>query len=313
MRNILVTGANGYIGTALCNHLINRGNQVIGVARGKKREGKTVIVDDIAAFDGWQEVLGGIDAIVHLAGRAHILKDRANDPLEEFRRINTRATIKLAEAAALAGVKRMIFISSIGVNGNATYEKQFSVNDIPQPHSDYAHSKYEAELALHDIACRTGLEVTIIRPPLVYGPNAPGNYGSLMRWLASGRPLPLGAITMNRRSFVSLDNLVDLIEVCTNHPSAANQTFLVSDGEDLSTTDLLCRVSSAMGKTPKLFPVPPSLLRFFANAIGKRDVAQRLLDDLRVDIQHTCNMLAWKPPFSVDDSIKKSAINFHKH
>jgi nucleoside-diphosphate-sugar epimerase len=313
MRNILVTGANGFIGTALCNHLMNRGNQVIGVARRKRPEGQTVIVEDIAAFDGWQEVLGGIDAIVHLAGRAHILKDKADDPLEEFRRINTRATIKLAEAAVSAGVKRMVFISSIGVNGNVTHDKPFSVDDIPQPHTDYAHSKYEAELALHDIACRTGLEVTIIRPPLVYGPNAPGNYGSLMRWLASGRPLPLGAITMNRRSFVSLDNLVDLIEVCTNHPSAANQTFLVSDGEDLSTTDLLCRVSSAMGKTPKLFPIPPSLLRFFANAIGKRDVAQRLLDDLRLDIQHTRNKLAWKPPFSVDDSIKKSAINFHKH
>jgi nucleoside-diphosphate-sugar epimerase len=313
MRNILVTGANGFIGTALCNHLMNRGNQVIGVARRKRPEGQTVIMEDIAAFDGWQEVLGGIDAIVHLAGRAHILKDKADDPLEEFRRINTRATIKLAEAAVSAGVKRMVFISSIGVNGNVTHDKPFSVDDIPQPHTDYAHSKYEAELALHDIACRTGLEVTIIRPPLVYGPNAPGNYGSLMRWLASGRPLPLGSITMNRRSFVSLDNLVDLIEVCTNHPSAANQTFLVSDGEDLSTTDLLCRVSSAMGKTPKLFPVPPSLLRFFANAIGKRDVAQRLLDDLRLDIQHTRNKLAWKPPFSVDDSIKKSAINFHKH
>ena len=307
MNTVLVTGASGFIGSALCSHLTQSGNQIIGVVRDKKCTGASIAINDIAEFGGWREALRGVDVIVHLAGRAHILNDKAVDPIKEFWRINTHATIRLAEEAASARVRRLVFVSSIGVNGNVTYDKPFSADDIPRPHSDYAHSKYEAEIALHDISSRTGLEVVIIRPPLVYGPNAPGNFGSLMRWLASGRPLPFGAITMNRRSFVSLDNLVDLIEVCTNHPSAADQTFLVSDGEDLSTTDLLCRVSRALGKQPRLLPVPPTLLRLFANAIGKGDVAHRLLDDLRVDIQHTCSTLAWKPPFSVDESINKSA------
>ena len=312
-RTILVTGATGFIGAALCNHLIRGGNQVIGISRKKTFSGRTVTVRDIAEFDGWQETLSGVDAIVHLAGRAHILKDRAADPLEEFRRVNTLAAITLAEHAALAGVKRFVFISSIGVNGNVTHDRPFSVADAPQPHSPYARSKYEAELVLQEISRTTGLEVVIIRPPLVYGPNAPGNFQSMMRWLASNVPLPLGAVTKNQRSFVSLDNLVDLIAVCIDHSLAANQTFLVSDGEDLSTTDLLRRLSRALRKQPVLLPIPPSLLRLFAKAIGKGDVAQRLLDDLRVDIQHTCDTLAWRPPLSVEEGLAKAVTGPNPH
>jgi nucleoside-diphosphate-sugar epimerase len=312
-RTILVTGATGFIGTALCNHLTLTGNQVIGIARKEIFSGRTIIVKDIAEFSGWREVLTGVNTIVHLAGRAHILKDRAVNPLEEFRRINTCATITLAENAALAGVKRFVFISSIGVNGSITHDRPFSVADIPQPHSPYARSKYEAELALNEISCATGLEVVIIRPPLVYGPNAPGNFQSMMNWLASNVPLPLGAITKNRRSFVSLDNLVDLIAVCIDHSLAANQTFLVSDGEDLSTTDLLRRLSRALRKRSVLIPIPPFVLRLLANSIGKGDIAQRLLDDLRVDIQHTCDTLGWTPPFSVEAGFAKTATNFNQH
>jgi len=312
MNTILVTGSSGFIGSALCSHLANDGNRVIRVVRNRKWAGPVITLDDIEKFTEWHKALSGVDTIIHLAGRAHILKDRALSTLEEFRRINARATIKLAEEAALAGVKRLVFISSIGVNGNVTYSKPFTADDIPRPHSDYARSKYEAEIGLRDIAYRTGLEVTIIRPPLVYGPNAPGNYGRLMRLLASGCPLPLGAITMNRRSFLSLDNLVDLIQVCTNHPSAANQTFLASDGQDLSTADFLCRIARALGNQPRLFPVPRVLLRSFANLIGKKDVVHQLLDDLRVDIEHTCITLAWKPPFNIDESINKSVLNFQK-
>jgi nucleoside-diphosphate-sugar epimerase len=312
-RTILVTGATGFIGTALCNHLIRGGNQVIGITRKEISSGRTVIVKDIAEFDGWRGTLRGVNAVVHLAGRAHILKDRAVDPLEKFRRVNTRATITLAENAALVGVKRFVFISSIGVNGNVTDDRPFSVVDAPQPPSPFARSKYEAELALHEISRTTGMEVVIIRPPLVYGPNAPGNFQSMMHWLASNVPLPLGAVTKNRRSFVSLDNLVDLIAVCIDHSLAANQTFLVSDGEDLSTTDLLRRLSRALRKKAVLLPIPPSLLRLLAKAIGKGDVAQRLLDDLRVDIQHTCDTLGWRPPLSVEAGLAKAATGLNPH
>jgi nucleoside-diphosphate-sugar epimerase len=307
-RTILVTGATGFIGTALCKYLILGGNKVIGVTRRETFSGRTVIVSDIAEFTGWRDTLTGVDAIVHLAGRAHILKDRAADPLEEFRRVNTRATITLAENAALAGVKRFVFISSIGVNGNVTHDKPFSVAHKPNPHSPYARSKYEAELALHEISRTSDLDFVIIRPPLVYGPNAPGNFQSMIHWLTSNVPLPLGAITNNRRSFVSLDNLVDLIAVCVDHSLAANQTFLVSDGEDLSTTDLLRRLSRALRKKSVLLPIPSPLLRLLAKAINKGDVAQRLLDDLRVDIQHTCGTLGWRPPLSVEAGLAK-AIN----
>jgi nucleoside-diphosphate-sugar epimerase len=227
--------------------------------------------------------------------------------------VNTHATISLAQQAAAAGVKRFIFVSSIGVNGCVTRDKPFSVEDIPNPNSPYTQSKYEAELGLKDISDRTGIEVVIIRPPMVYGPNAPGNFGRMVSWLASGVPLPLGAVTGNRRSFVGLDNLVDLISVCIDHPSARDQIFLVSDGEDMSTTDLICRVSCALGKKPNLLPIPPLFLRFVAAAIGKENIAQRLLDNLQIDFLHTCSKLGWAPPVSVDAGISRSVIGFNRN
>ena len=286
---------------------------VTGVVRKKTPSDNAIGVSNIVGFNDLSKVLNGAEVVVHLAGRAHIVHDPVLDPLEEFRLVNTHATISLAQQAAAAGVKRFIFVSSIGVNGCVTRGKPFSVEDIPNPHSPYTQSKYEAELGLKDISDRTGIEVVIIRPPMVYGPNAPGNFGRMVSWLASGVPLPLGAVTGNRRSFVGLDNLVDLISVCIDHPSARNQIFLVSDGEDMSTTDLICRVSRALGKKPNLLPIPPLFLRFVAAAIGKENIAQRLLDNLQIDSLHTCSKLGWAPPVSVDAGISRSVIGFNRN
>jgi nucleoside-diphosphate-sugar epimerase len=221
--------------------------------------------------------------------------------------------MNVAAQAAVAGARRFIFISSVGVNGAETYARPYLATDEPRPQSAYAVSKHEAELRLLALAAETGMEVVVIRPPLVYGPGAPGNFGKLMRWLMRGIPLPLGAVTTNRRSFVALDNLIDLIIACIDHPAAANQTFLVSDGEDLSTTDLLRRLSQAMNAPARLLPVPPALLKLGAEWMGKSDMAQRLLASLQVDMTYTCETLGWTPPISVDEGLRRAAVEMKKH
>jgi nucleoside-diphosphate-sugar epimerase len=303
--NILLTGAGGFIGRRLAVRLADDGHDVTRVVRRATSAGQEVIVEDLATFRDWQSILDGIDVVIHLAGRAHILDDRASDPLEAFREINTRATAALAQGAAAAGVKRFIFLSSIGVNGNVTHQRRFSAHDVPNPQSAYAVSKYEAELALKDIAASSGLKTVIIRPPLVHGPGAPGNFEKMIQWLARGVPLPLGAILGNRRSLVGLDNLVDLIVTCLDHPKAVGQTFLVSDGEDISTAELLRRLSRSLHLAPRLFSVPPWMLRFAVRVAGKKEIAQRLLDNLQVDIAHTRETLGWTPPFSVDEGFAR--------
>jgi nucleoside-diphosphate-sugar epimerase len=251
-------------------------------------------------------VLTGCETVVHLAARVHVMADTAADPLEEFRRVNVQGTLNLARQAAVAGVRRFVFVSSIGVNCAETYRRPFTAHDEVAPHSPYAVSKYEAELGLQALAAETGMEVVIIRPPLVYGPGAPGNFGSLLRWLKRGVPLPLGAIH-NQRSLVALDNLVDLIITCLTHPAAANQTFLVSDGEDVTTTELLRRMGQALGRPAHLIPVPVSWLKLAAKLVGKPDVAQRLCGSLQVDIEKTRRLLDWTPPISLDEGLKKAA------
>jgi len=236
------------------------------------------------------------------------MKDPLFDPLTEFRKVNTAGTLTLARQAAEAGVRRFVFISSIGVNGNQSI-KPFNEQDTPAPHDLYAISKFEAEQGLWGIQQDTGMEVVVIRPPLVYGPNAPGNFGALMRVVQRGWPLPLGAVH-NQRSLVALDNLVDFVITCLDHPAAANQIFLVSDGEDLSTTELLRRVAHALGRPARLIPVPVSLLAAGAALLGRRDMAQRLCGSLQVDISKTQTLLGWNPPISVDEGLRRTALGF---
>ncbi|MEN3813487.1 SDR family oxidoreductase [Chromobacterium piscinae] len=306
MSKILITGANGFIGSALYSVLSQQEFNIVPVVRKPSSLKNELIIGDISVFNSWSAYLNKVDCIIHLAGRAHILNDKVLDPLSEFRNTNTHATLTLAKQAASAGVKRFIFLSSIGVNGNETIQNPFHFDDEPHPHSPYAISKYEAEIGLKEISAESGLEIVIIRPPLVYGENAPGNFRSLMRWLSLGVPLPFGAVLNNRRSFVSLDNLISLIITCIKHPAAANQTFLASDGEDLSTTELLQRLCNAIGKNSPLIKIPPKIISFGLNFLGKEELAKRLLGSLQVDITHTCNTLSWKPPFSIDEGLKRA-------
>lgn len=301
---ILVTGANGFIGRGLCAELTRLGHQVVAAVRKPSAMPGERVTGDMAAFGEWAEVLRGVDVVLHLAGRAHVLKEQLSDPLAEFRRVNTDVTLALAQQAAQAGVKRFIFLSSIGVNGNVSHSTPFTAGMAPHPVAPYAVSKYEAELGLKALASR--LEVVVVRPPLVYGQGAPGNFRSMVNIVARGLPLPLGAVTANRRTLVGLDNLISLLVVCLDHPQAPGQTFLAGDDEDLSTTALLRRLGAAMGVRPRLLPVPPAALGLAARLLGKGAVAQRLLGNLQVDISHTRDTLGWGPPVSVDEGLRRA-------
>ena len=306
---ILLTGANGFVGRALCGEALARGVEVSGVTRAPCELPAgidNVVVGSIDRITDLLDVLSDCEVVVHLAARVHVMADTATNPLADFRLVNVQGTLKLANQAAAAGVRRFVFISSIGVNGAATFQQPFTSEDSVAPHSPYALSKYEAELGLQALAAETGMELVIIRPPLVYGPSAPGNFGSLMRLLRRGVPLPLGAIH-NQRSLVALDNLVDLILTCITQPAAANQTFLVSDDEDVSTTELLRRMSQALGRPAHLIPMPVSWLKLAAAGLGKSDVYQRLCGSLQVDIEKTQRLLGWMPPISLDEGLQKAA------
>jgi nucleoside-diphosphate-sugar epimerase len=233
------------------------------------------------------------------------MNEKSSDPLSEFRRTNVDGTDVLARQAAAAGVRRFIFVSSAKVNGEATLPGQaFTADDTPNPKDPYAVSKLEAELRLREIAAATGMEVSIIRPPLVYGPGVKANFDSMLRWLALGVPLPLASVDLNRRSLVSVGNLVDLILLCLHHPAAADQTFLVSDGEDLSTVQLLDRAAKAMGRSARLFPLPPALLKLSLILLNRPQIYQRLCGSLQLDISKTRTLLGWTPPVSVDDGLR---------
>jgi nucleoside-diphosphate-sugar epimerase len=235
------------------------------------------------------------------------MNDKSVTSLSEYRRVNFEGTLQLARQAAHSEVKRFIFVSSIKVNGEETNRRApFTASGDPMPTDPYGISKYEAEKGLMKLSNETGMEVVIIRPPLIYGHNVKANFALLIRLMNLSLPLPLGAINTNRRSFVALDNLIDLIVTCISHPAAANETFLVSDGEDLSTTDLLRRIAKAMGKSPRLIPIPPSILRAGAALLGKKDMAQRLLGSLQVDIEKTRRLLNWSPPITVDEGLRRA-------
>ena len=303
---IVITGASGFIGSSLCSSLLENGSEdltLISRTTLQTAAGERFIVPEINGDTDWANVLYGRHAVIHTAALAHVMNDSLSDPMLEYRQTNVHGTLNLASQAAAAGVKRFVFISSIGVNGNTNF-KPFTEADTPNPAELYAQSKFEAEEGLWEIQRETGMEVVIIRPPLVYGRNAPGNFGKLVRWVNKELPLPLGSIH-NQRSLVALDNLVDLIITCIDHPAAANQVFLAGDGQDLSTTELLRGVAIAAGKPSRLIPIPSSLLMFGATLLGKKAVAQRLLGSLQVDISKARDLLGWEPPISVEEGLRR--------
>jgi nucleoside-diphosphate-sugar epimerase len=307
---LLITGASGFVGQAILKEAMYRGVQVRPVFRSQASANdlpEAVILPGQDCAADWSKALHGIDVVIHAAARTHVMREAALDPLAEYLRVNTQGTLKLAYQAARAGVRRFVFISSIKVNGEETVHFcPLNAYDSPNPEDAYAISKAEAETGLRLIAEETGMEVTIIRPPLIYGQGVKGNFASLIRMVRWGVPLPLGGVTHNRRSFVGLDNLVDLIFVCTEHPKAANQTFLVSDGEDLSTTELLRRIGEALRHPARLVVVPPVAIAFMANLLGSKRISQRLLGSLQVDIQKTCDLLQWKPSVTVDEGLRRA-------
>lgn len=313
--NVLVTGATGFVGGRVVELLSsNIKFTPIAVIRGKNTllqdKIQTVTVSELGPENSWGSSLDNIEVVIHTAARVHIMNDTANDSLSEFRKVNVEGTLNLARQAASAGVKRFIFISSIKVNGECTQgNKPFTEKDIPAPIDPYGISKLETEEGLFKLSDETGMEVVCIRPVLVYGPGVKANFYNMMKWLHLGLPLPFGSIH-NSRSLVALDNLVDLILTCIEHPAAANESFLVSDGEDLSTTELLYRVTKALGKQSYLLPINQYILEFGLKLIGKKDLAQRLCGSLQVDISKVKEVLGWSPSVSVDEALQKTANNF---
>ena len=312
-QRVLITGGQGFVGKALAIGSLAHGFKVRVSSRRKLPATdirfESAQIGDLGPSTDWLAALQGVDAVVHCAARAHVLNDTASDPLEAFRAVNVVGTVNLAEQALRAGIRRFIFISSIGVNGNQTFCHAFSEVDVLEPQEPYAISKLEAEVALRNLFSGSQTQLVIVRPPLVYGPNPPGNFRRLLKLAASGLPLPLGAIH-NKRSFVALGNLVDLILTCIDHPAAANQTFLVSDGEDISTTQLLRRMGDALGKPAWLLPVPVWMLEAGAALLGKRDLSQRLCGNLQVNISKAKDLLGWSPPVSVDEGLRVTAEHY---
>ncbi len=344
--NVLVTGANGFIGRALCKRMLADGYQ----ARGAVRDGRQMTVlpsgvertqiGNIGPKTDWSKALAGIDGIVHLAARVHVMHDSAADPLSAFRQVNVAGTERLAQQAAEAGVKRMVYLSSVKVNGEGSEDRAcppsvwrgqkselarrqsggvggqgsvskefFSEKDVPDPQDPYAVSKCEAERVLREVAVDTGLEVVILRPPLVYGPGARGNLLKLQRLVSTGLPMPLASIK-NRRSLIYVGNLVDAIITCLVHPKAAGETFLVSDGRDLSTSELIRLMAEAMGRKACLLPFPPSLLKIMGKLTGRSAEIERVVGSLCVDSSKIMLILGWKPLFTVEEGIRKTFANY---
>ena len=311
----LVTGGSGFVGRALINRLtLIAGSTVIAPVRNVAStfpEGvRSIPFTNLDATFNWSEELKDVDCVVHAAARVHVMNDVSADPLAAFREVNVEATLNLARQAAASGTKRFIFISSIKVNGEgAEPGTVYRADDVPAPIDPYGVSKLEAEQGLKELAAVTGMEVVIIRPVLVYGPGVKANFLSMMRWLYRGVPLPFGAVH-NQRSLVAIDNLVDLIVTCSDHPAAANQVFLVSDGEDISTTQLLRKLAGALGKPARLLPIPVWLMSGAAALLGQRALSDRILGSLQVDISKNRKLLGWTPPVTLDKALSLTAQHF---
>ena len=314
LPRVLVTGATGFVGRALVARLLGDALALpVAALRSplayKPKASNSVSEVLVGPIDGqtiWACALTGVDVVVHAAARVHVMSDKSTDPLAEFRRVNVAGTLNLAQQAAASGVQRFVFVSSVKVNGEVTLPGQaFTETDAPGPQDPYGQSKNEAELGLRQLAADTGLEVVIIRPPLVYGPGVKANFAALIRAVQRGWPLPLGAVH-NQRSLVALDNLVDLIVTCLQHPAAANETFLASDGQDLSTPELVRGMARAAGVPARLWPVPVWALQAAAVALGKGAAVQRLCDNLQVDISKARNLLDWVPPVGMDEGLRQA-------
>lgn len=311
---ILLTGASGFVGGALQARLLAEGRHILRCALRRLPAvplagAELCQAPDLGPDSDWRAALQDCDAVIHAAARVHQMHE-TGDVLAAHRAANLHGTLALARQAAAAGVRRFVFISTVKVNGEGTRPGQpFRADDEPAPCDPYGIAKHEAELALRELAAATGMQLVIVRPVLVYGPGVRANFRSLLRALQRGIPLPLGRLD-NRRSLVALDNLVDLILVCLEHPAAAGQTFLASDGEDLSTTELLRRLGQALGRPARLLPVPPRLLEAAARLLGRRDIARRLCGSLQVDIDKNRRLLGWTPPHSVDSALQRTARDF---
>lgn len=309
----LVTGASGFIGRELCRELTRRGHAVRAAVRANaarvEAPADLVEIGDISGHVDWDAALEGIDCVVHLAARVHVMRDTAADPLGAFRAVNVEATRALAEAAVRRGVRRFVFVSSIKVNGEITHDRPFRPDDPPAPQDAYGRSKLEAESALAEVSARHGLEVVVVRPPLVYGSGVGGNFLRLMRLIDAGMPLPLRGID-NCRSLVCSRNLVDALIACTSHHNAAGETFLVSDGEDLSTAELVKRLAHALGRPARLICVPRMLLESAGRLTGRSAEIERLISSLRVETDRIRSQLAWTPPFSVEEALAETARSY---
>jgi nucleoside-diphosphate-sugar epimerase len=309
---ILVTGATGFVGKAVVQRLLadDKSQRVVVAVRLDGRQWAEQVVPcvtgDLEPDTDWSLALNGVSSVVHCASRVHVMHDTEADPLTAFRAVNVDSALNLARQAASAGVNRFVFISSVKVNGESTQQGQkFTEADVPNPQDAYSMSKHEAEHGLRQLAADTGMEVVIIRPPLVYGPGVKANFAALLRAVQRGWPLPLGAVH-NRRSLVALDNLVDLIVTCITHPQAATQIFLVSDGRDLSTTELVRGMADVAGVPARLLPVPVWALQAGASLLGKGDVVQRLCGNLQVDASKARRLLGWVPPVSVEEGLRRA-------
>jgi len=311
VHTVLVTGATGFVGRFLCTRLLSEGRNVRGTIRSAEKHSLLVlgveplVIEPLGPDTNWSKALEGIDTVIHLAARVHIMNDKVDDPLAEFRLVNTLGTKRLAEEAARAGVKRFVFISTIKVNGEET-AIPYTRDSLPNPSDPYGISKWEAEQALRSIERKTGLEVVVIRPPLVYGPGVKANFLKMMHAIQRGIPLPLASLS-NRRNIIYVGNIVDSIATCCTHPKAAGQTYLVSDGEDVSTPDLVQRIASALGRPARLVPFPTVLMRVLGKVTGKSAAVDRLLGSLVVDSSKIRSELGWKPPFSMEEGLAHTA------
>lgn len=312
--NILLTGATGFVGRSLVKLFSEKTSfNVVAISRVAQYEllpkVRYVNIPNIETHNDWGHITAGCDVIVHLAGRAHVLQDSSTDPLAEFRAVNVHATLTLARQAMLAGVKRFIFISSIGVNGSHTTGEPFDEKAVVAPHANYALSKLEAEQGLRELVQDSDMELVIIRPPLVYAGHAPGNFQRLLKLVASGIPLPF-SLVHNRRSMVALENLVSFICLCIEHPAAANELFLISDGVDVSTPEIISNLAKGMGRRAYLWPLPDSVMCMGASLLGRQALYSQLCGSLTIDSSKARNLLGWLPPSSPADALQKAGCDY---